>query len=96
MSQTTTAENKMGVLPVQKLILTMGVPMIFSMIIQALYNIIDSYFVALIPNIADNAMNALTLAFPIQMLIIAVGVGTGIGVNSLLSQNLGQGTGSQF
>ena len=95
MSQTTTAENKMGVLPVQKLILTMGVPMIFSMIIQALYNIIDSYFVALIPNIADNAMNALTLAFPIQMLIIAVGVGTGIGVNSLLSQNLGQGNKEQ-
>lgn len=85
------ATNKMGVQPVKKLILTMGIPMIFSMIIQALYNIIDSYFVALIPEAADQAMNALTLAFPIQMLMVAIGLGTGIGVNALLSQNLGQG-----
>jgi putative MATE family efflux protein len=81
----------MGVQPVKKLILTMGIPMIFSMIIQALYNIIDSYFVAQIPEIADQAMNALTLAFPIQMLMVAIGVGTGIGVNALLSRYLGQG-----
>lgn len=87
--------NKMGTQPIKKLILTMGIPMIFSMIIQALYNIIDSYFVSLIPGIADQAMNALTLAFPIQMLIIAIGVGTGIGVNALLSQNLGQGNSEQ-
>lgn len=88
-------ENKMGTQPVRKLILTMGIPMILSMVIQALYNIIDSYFVSLIPDIADQAMNALTLAFPIQMLIIAIGVGTGIGVNTLLSQNLGQGNKKQ-
>lgn len=82
-------ENKMGVAPVKTLLLSMGIPMIFSMILQAMYNIIDSYFVSQIPKIADQAMNALTLAFPIQMLIVAVGVGTGIGINSLLSQNLG-------
>jgi putative MATE family efflux protein len=85
------SENKMGVLPINRLILTMGIPMVFSMIIQALYNIVDSYFVSQIPEVADYAMNALTLAFPIQMLIIAVGVGTGIGVNSFLSLRLGQG-----
>lgn len=95
MNETNLTENKMGVYPIQKLLLTMGIPMILSMVIQALYNIIDSYFVALIPGIADKAMNALTLAFPIQMLIIAVGVGTGIGVNSALSQSLGQGNKKQ-
>ena len=89
--ENTLSQNKMGTQPVTKLILTMGIPMIISMIIQAMYNIIDSYFVSLIPDVADQAMNALTLAFPIQMLIIAIGVGTGIGVNALLSQSLGQG-----
>ena len=84
------SDNRMGVESVKKLILTLGIPMIFSMIVQSLYNIIDSYFVAQIPDVADQAMNALTLAFPIQMLMIAVGVGTGVGVNALISRYLGQ------
>ena len=92
MSETNTIQsgNKMGIQPVRKLILTMGIPMICSMVVQALYNIIDSYFVSQIPKIADQAMNALTLAFPIQMLMVAVGVGTGVGVNALISRFLGQ------
>lgn len=83
--------NKMGVMPVKKLMLSMGVPMIFSMVLQALYNIIDSYFVSKIPDVADEAMNALTLAFPIQMLMVAIGVGTGVGINAILSRSLGEG-----
>ena len=83
--------NKMGVMPVGKLTLTMGLPLILSMILQALYNIVDSYFVCRIPGQGDVAMNALTLAFPVQMLMIAVGVGTGVGVNALLSRSLGEG-----
>ena len=83
--------NKMGVMPVGKLTLVMGLPLILSMILQALYNIVDSYFVCLIPGQGDVAMNALTLAFPVQMLMIAVGVGTGVGVNTLLSRSLGEG-----
>lgn len=92
MSETNTIEtgNKMGIQPIPKLMLTMGIPMICSMVVQALYNIIDSYFVSQIPKIADQAMNALTLAFPIQMLMVAVGVGTGVGVNALISRFLGQ------
>ena len=92
MSETNTIEtgNKMGIHPIPKLMLTMGIPMICSMVVQALYNIIDSYFVSQIPKIADQAMNALTLAFPIQMLMVAVGVGTGVGVNALISRFLGQ------
>lgn len=89
--------NKMGIVPIKKLMLMMGVPMIFSMVLQALYNIVDSYFVSCIPgteavpNMGDYAVNALTLAFPIQMLIVAIGVGTGVGVNTLLSRSIGQG-----
>lgn len=89
--------NKMGIVPVKKLMLGMGVPMILSMMLQALYNIVDSYFVSCIPgttsvpNMGDLAVNALTLAFPIQMLMVAIGVGTGVGVNTLLSRNIGQG-----
>lgn len=89
--------NKMGVVPVNKLMLGMGLPMILSMVLQALYNIVDSYFVSLIPgtaaipNMGDYAVNALILAFPIQMLMVAVGVGTGVGVNTLLSRSIGQG-----
>lgn len=89
-------ENKMGVLPVPKLMLGMGMPMIISMIVQAFYNIVDSYFISnmssdTIENIGDYAINALTLSFPIQMLMIAIGVGTGVGVNTLLSKSLGEG-----
>ena len=89
--------NKMGIVPVKKLMLSMGLPMILSMVLQALYNIVDSYFVscipstASIPNMGDLAVNALTLAFPIQMLMVAVGVGTGVGVNTLLARSIGQG-----
>lgn len=89
--------NKMGVESVQKLMLKMGLPMIISMALQALYNIVDSYFVsnmkdtAQIANMGDYAVNALTLAFPVQMLMIAIGVGTGVGINALLSKSLGEG-----
>ena len=89
--------NKMGIVPVKKLMLGMGVPMILSMMLQALYNIVDSYFVSCIPgtalvsNMGDLAVNALTLAFLIQMLMVAIGVGTGVGVNTLLARSIGQG-----
>lgn len=87
--------NKMGVQPVPRLLLAMGLPMILSMIVQAFYNLVDSYFISnltddQIPNLGDLAMNALTLSFPIQMLMIAIGVGTGVGVGALLSKHLGQ------
>ncbi len=88
--------NKMGVVPVKKLLLSMGIPMIISMALQALYNIVDSYFVSTmkdtseIKGMGDYAVNALTLAFPIQMLMIAIGVGTGVGINALLSKSLGE------
>lgn len=83
----TVKENKMGIMPMKKLIITMSVPMIVSMLIQALYNIVDSIFVA---QIGENALNAVSLAFPIQMLIIAVSVGTGVGINSLIARKLGE------
>ncbi|MBO6264019.1 MAG: MATE family efflux transporter [Clostridia bacterium] len=83
--------NKMGVKPVGRLMLSMGIPLIISMIIQAFYNIVDSYFVAKIEGMGDVAMNALTLAFPVQMLMIAIGVGTGVGINAVLSRSLGAG-----
>lgn len=80
-------ENKMANTPMLKLILTMSMPAIISMFIQSLYNIVDSLFVA---RIGEDALNALSLAFPIQMLMIAMAVGTGIGVNSLIARSLGQ------
>ena len=83
--------NKMGVFPIKRLILTMGIPMILSMMLQAFYNIVDSAFVSNIPGTGEAALNALTLAFPIQMLMVAVGIGTGVGANALLSKSLGQG-----
>ncbi len=89
--------NKMGTEPIKKLMLAMGLPMIVSMAVQALYNIVDSYFVSCMPDTAavsgmgDYAVNALTLAFPVQMLMVAIGVGTGVGINALLSMRLGQG-----
>lgn len=81
------AENKMGVMPVNRLLFTMSLPMILSMLVQALYNIIDSIFVA---QIGETALAAVSLAFPVQNLIIAVSVGTGVGVNALLSRSLGE------
>ncbi len=80
-------ENKMGVMPVNKLLLTMSVPMMLSMLVQALYNIVDSIFVA---RISENALTAVSLAFPIQQLMIALGGGTCVGVNALLSRALGE------
>ena len=96
MKTTENVSNKMGSVPMNRLVFTMGVPMILSMVLQAFYNIVDSYFVSCmtdpaVPNLGDYAVNALTLAFPIQMLIVAIGVGTGVGTNALLSRNLGEG-----
>ena len=90
-------QNKMGTMPIPKLLINMGVPMILSMLIQAIYNIIDTYFVSQIPDAAgvaemgDKAINALTLAYPIQMLIIALMVGIGIPSNTLMAKSLGKG-----
>ena len=95
MSEEVLKENKMGVMPMPKLMLSMGLPMIISMIVQAFYNIVDSYFVSRITDdtvehMGEYAVNALTLAYPVQLLIIAVGVGTGVGINALLSRSLGE------
>ena len=95
MSEEALKENKMGVMPMPKLMLSMGLPMIISMIVQAFYNIVDSYFVSRITDdtvehMGEYAVNALTLAYPVQLLIIAVGVGTGVGINALLSRSLGE------
>lgn len=80
-------ENKMGVMPVNKLLLSMSLPMILSMLVQALYNIVDSIFVA---QVSENALTAVSLAFPIQSFMIAVSTGTGVGINALLSRSLGE------
>lgn len=81
------SENMMGTMSENKLLLTISVPMMISMLIQALYNVVDSYFVS---KISENALNAVALAFPLQNLMIGVSVGTGVGINSLLSRRLGQ------
>ncbi len=83
--------NKMATMNVNKLMLNMGVPMIISMMLQAVYNIVDSAFVANIKDTGELALNALTLAFPVQMLMVAIGIGTGVGVNALLAKRMGQG-----
>ena len=77
----------MGVLPVNKLLVTMSVPIMLSMLVQALYNIVDSIFVS---RVSENALNAVGLAFPVQNLMIAVATGTGVGINALLSKSLGE------
>lgn len=82
--------NKMKNEPVNKLILQMGVPMILSMALQAVYNIVDSAFVGNMKEGSEAALNALTLVFPIQMLMVALAIGTGVGVNALLARTLGQ------
>ena len=79
--------NKMGVMPVRKLLLTMAVPLMLSMLVQALYNVVDSIFVGMI---SQSAFNAVSLAFPIQNVIIAIGSGTGVGVNALIARSLGE------
>lgn len=83
-------QNKMAIAPMNKLILKMGLPMIVSMVLQALYNVIDSIFVANMGDVGAIANQALTYAFPIQIMIIAIGVGTGVGLNTLLSKSLGE------
>lgn len=86
MSQTV-KENKMGILPINKLLFNMSLPIMISMLIQALYNIVDSVFVS---KISENAFTAVSLAFPVQNLMIALGAGTGVGINALLSKSLGE------
>ena len=81
------AENKMGTMPIGKLLFNMSLPMMISMLVQALYNIVDSIFVA---KLSENALTAVSLAFPLQTLLIAVGTGTGVGMNALLSRSLGE------
>lgn len=80
-------ENKMGVMPEGKLLMNMSLPMMISMLVQAMYNIVDSIFVSMV---SENALTAVSMAFPLQTLLIAVGAGTGVGVNSLLSKSLGE------
>lgn len=89
--QNNESTNKMGTMAVNKLMLNMGIPMILSMILQAVYNIVDSAFVSNMKDNGELALNALTLAFPVQMLMVAVGIGTGVGMNALVSKSLGQG-----
>jgi len=81
------SENKMGTMPVPKLLFTMSIPMVISMLVQALYNVVDSVFVA---KLSEDALNAVSLAFPVQNLMISVAVGTGVGINALLSKSLGE------
>lgn len=80
-------ENKMGTMPIPKLLITMSLPMMLSMLVQALYNIVDSMFVA---KLSEGALTAVSLAFPAQTLMISVSSGTGVGINALLSRNLGE------
>ena len=83
----TAQENKMGVMPVRRLLITMALPMMISMLVQALYNVVDSIFVA---QISESALTAVSLVFPFQNLMISIGVGTAVGVNALLSRSLGE------
>ena len=87
MAGNSTNENKMGVMPVNRLLLSMAIPIMISMLVQALYNVVDSYFVS---QISQDALNAVSLAFPVQNLMIAVSIGTAVGFNSLLARSLGQ------
>ncbi|MCM1542323.1 MAG: MATE family efflux transporter [Blautia sp.] len=87
--ENTAKQNKMGIMHEGKLLLSMGVPLMLSMLVTALYNIVDTFFVSRIPGMGDAAANALSLAFPIQMLMTALNVGTGVGVGASLSRALG-------
>ena len=87
MTEVVQKENKMGYMPVPRLLFTMSMPMVISMLVQALYNVVDSVFVA---RISENALTAVSMAFPVQNLMIAVSVGTGVGINALLSRSLGE------
>ena len=85
--KTTSEQNRMGTMPVNRLLISMSLPMIISMLVQAMYNIIDSIFVA---RIGESALAAVSMAFPVQSLMIAVSSGTCVGVNALLSRSLGE------
>ena len=85
--KTLVQENKMGVMNENKLLITMALPLIISMLVQACYNIVDSIFVAMV---SEDALTAVSLAFPIQTIMIALGVGTGVGINATLSKSLGE------
>ena len=87
MSERPIRENKMGIMPIGKLLVNMALPMIISMMVQALYNVVDSIYVS---RISESAVTALSLAFPVQNLQVGFAVGIGVGVNSLLSKSLGQ------
>ena len=80
--------NKMGIMPIKKLLLTMAIPLMFSLVVQSLYNIVDSIFVA---RLSEKALTATALAYPVQILMIALSVGTGVGINALISRLLGAG-----
>ena len=84
----TAAQEKLGTMPIGKLLVTMSVPMMISMFIQALYNAVDSMFVA---RLSEDALTAVSLAMPIQNVMVALAVGTGVGVNALVSRSLGEG-----
>lgn len=79
-------ENKMGVMPVPKLVITMALPLMLSLLVQSLYNIVDGYFVG---KISEEAFTATSLAYPVQLLMVAVSVGTGVGVNAVVSRMVG-------
>lgn len=80
-------ENKMGVMPVKKLVIDMSLPIMISMLVQALYNVVDSIFVSML---GEAALTAVTVAFPLQNLVISIASGTGVGTNAILSRSLGE------
>ena len=80
-------ENKMGVMPVKKLVIDMSLPIMISMLVQALYNVVDSIFVSML---GEAALTAVTVAFPLQNLVISIASGTGVGMNAILSRSLGE------
>ena len=84
-------QNKMGTQPIGKLLFGMSIPLVISMLVQALYNVVDSYFVSNMELIGNKALNAISLAYPIQMLMVAFSVGTGVGMNAYISRCLGMG-----
>lgn len=88
MKETSSSSEKLGTMPIGKLLATMSIPVIFSMLVQSLYNVVDSIFVS---QIGEDALTAVSLAFPLQLLIIAFALGVGVGVNSLIARKLGEG-----
>ncbi len=87
MAEETKKENRMGTDPINKLLISISLPMVISMLVQAMYNVVDSIFVA---RVSENALTAVSMAFPLQTMIFAIGIGTGVGVNAVLSRSLGE------